>query len=415
MKVFRKVLFWSHLVIAVGVGLIVLVMSVTGVLLTYQRQIQSWADTRGLDGAPPRTEMSRRPVAELIEAARAGSDTAPTAITWRSDPQAPVEVAFGRERTVFLNGYTGAILGEGSASTRAFFQFVLRWHRWMGAGGENRAVGKAITGFANLGFLFLVLSGIYLWVPRHWTRKVVRNVTWFRRGLSPKARDFNWHHVIGLWMWAPLVVIVTSGVVISYPWASDAVYRLAGDRPPASAGHGPGPQAQGPGLRSDTRSQQGPGPGAPAVAPSDTLVTAGIDRFFSIAASRVDGWKSLSLNLPATGETVSFTIDRGTGGQPQKRATLVLESVSGHEVGWEPFSAGTAGRQARSILRFAHTGEVLGLAGQTLAGLATLGTTFLVWTGLFLTWRRYKAWRKRRREDRLHSQPVVSQVCELGR
>ena len=35
---------------------------------------------------------------------------------------------------------------------------------------------------------------------------------------------------------------------------------------------------------------------------------------------------------------------------------------------WEPFDRLSAGRRLRSILRFAHTGEVLGLAGQTIAG-----------------------------------------------
>jgi uncharacterized iron-regulated membrane protein len=51
----------------------------------------------------------------------------------------------------------------------------------------------------------------------------------------------------------------------------------------------------------------------------------------------------------------------------------------------------------RSILRFAHTGEVLGIPGQTLAGIVSLGAAFLVWTGLSLSLRRFSAWRGRRR------------------
>ena len=60
-------------------------------------------------------------------------------------------------------------------------------------------------------------------------------VVWFRGGLRGKARDFNWHNVIGLWCAVPLFVVVLSGVVISYPWASDLVYRVAGEAPPARA------------------------------------------------------------------------------------------------------------------------------------------------------------------------------------
>lgn len=43
----RKAFFWSHLT----AGLVILVMSVTGVLLAYERQITDWAD--GYRVAPP--------------------------------------------------------------------------------------------------------------------------------------------------------------------------------------------------------------------------------------------------------------------------------------------------------------------------------------------------------------------------
>ena len=53
MKLFRKVLFWSHLTVGIIGGLVILMMSVTGVLLTYERQIIAWADPRNYQVAPP--------------------------------------------------------------------------------------------------------------------------------------------------------------------------------------------------------------------------------------------------------------------------------------------------------------------------------------------------------------------------
>ena len=102
----------------------------------------------------------------------------------------------------------------------------------------------------------------------------------------------------------------------------------------------------------------------------------------------------LTLQPPAPGvDTVRLTLDAGTGGQPQHRAQLALSRTDGRVLKWEPFSAGSPGRRARSILRFAHTGEVWGIAGQTLAGLVSLGAAFLVWTGLSLALRRLRsAW-----------------------
>ncbi len=48
-------------------------------------------------------------------------------------------------------------------------------------------------------------------------------------------------------------------------------------------------------------------------------------------------------------------------------------------------------------MRFAHTGEVLGIPGQTIAGLVTFGGAVLVWTGIALALRRFRAWLRRRR------------------
>ena len=377
MRRFRTILFWCHLVTGVAVAAVVLVMSVTGVLLAYQRQVTAWADTRGLDGAPPSSDAARLPAASLLERVRQeAGGAAPTAITWRANRAAPVEVAFGRERTLFANAYTGAVLGEGARGVRAFFRTTTDLHRWLAASGDDRKVGRSITGAANLAFLFLVVSGFYLWWPRNWTRSAVRSVALFRRGLSGKARDFNWHNVIGLWSAVPLFVIVLSGAVISYPWASNLVYRVVGEAPPPP------------------RDQPSAGGSRPGAATPPSLPAADIDGLLARAEQRLPGWRSITLTLaPARDGAVTFALDRGTGGQPQHRAQLTLEPTTGREVKWEPFAAGSAGRRLRSVLRFAHTGEVLGLGGQALAALVSLGAAILVWTGLSLSWRR--AWRAR--------------------
>jgi uncharacterized iron-regulated membrane protein len=180
---------------------------------------------------------------------------------------------------------------------------------------------------------------------------------------------------------------VASGVVISYPWASNLVYRAVGEAPPP-----PTPPA---GAEPAAGRPRAPGAGRtaePAAAP------ASLAPLVARAEQRLPGWRSLVLTLPkSAAEPVSFTVDHGTGGQPQARAQLTLDQATGQETRWQPFDAGSRGRQLRSILRFAHTGEVLGIPGQTLAGLVSLGAVVLVWTGLALSWRRLRAWRNRRR------------------
>jgi uncharacterized iron-regulated membrane protein len=54
------------------------------------------------------------------------------------------------------------------------------------------------------------------------------------------------------------------------------------------------------------------------------------------------------------------------------------------------------GQRARIWVRFSHTGELGGVAGQVLAGIGCVGGGFLVWTGVSLACRRFAAWRARR-------------------
>jgi uncharacterized iron-regulated membrane protein len=394
MKQFRKVLFWCHLTVGVVAGLVILIMSVTGVLLAYEKQITYWADTRNYHVAPPSPEASRLSVEALIAKVReAQPDATITSVTLRSGATEPAAIGLagnpgsgpGGGRTVFLDPYTGAKLGEGSKGVHGFFRIVTDWHRWLGAHGASRNTARAVTGACNLGFLFIVSSGIYLWWPRKRNWPQFKSILWFKRGLPGKARDFNWHNVIGFWSFAPLFIIVLSAVVISYQWAGNLVYRVAGENPPARA-----PQlAQPPG---NAGTQRGGTERRDAAPPLDNL-----DGLWARAEQQVPGWRSVSLRMPASPDApLTFTIDQGDGGQPQKRAQLTLDQKTGEVVRWEPFSSYTTGRKLRSFLRFAHTGEVAGIIGQTVAGLASLGGAFLVWTGLSLALRRLRAWLGRR-------------------
>jgi uncharacterized iron-regulated membrane protein len=381
----RSVLFWCHLATGVVVGTVVLLMSVTGVLLTYERQIVTWSETRAADHAAP-AGARPLPIDSLLARARAVSPVTPSLVTWRAGAPRIVEVAIGNDDALYLDRYTGALLARGDTTLRAFFTRVTEWHRWLGARGGDRAArarGRAVTGAANLGFLFLVLSGFLLWWPRNWTPAALRSVTLFRGGLRGKARDFNWHNVIGIWSAVPLAVVVGSGVVMSYPWANALVFRAFGERPPAAAPPG-APRAAG-----DRAFDAGPrlSPALPAA----------IDAMRERAERQSPDWRSISLIVPRDARgPVAFAVDRGTGGEPQKRGTLTFDRATGAPIHWEPFQAQGRARRARAILRFAHTGEVLGLAGQTLAGLVTLGAAVMVWTGLALALRRLAAWRRRR-------------------
>ncbi|WP_411279845.1 PepSY-associated TM helix domain-containing protein [Gemmatimonas sp.] len=388
MRLIRQLFFWTHLVIGLAAGALVFIMAVTGVLLTYQKQMTVWADVRRLDGAPSAVGQAPLPADTLLARVAATERATPTAIVWREGANMPVEIQFGRDKRIFANAYSAELLGTGSAGMRGFFRMMTDWHRWLAAKGDTRDLGRAATGAANLAFLLIVLSGMWLWWPPNLRWSAVRNVAWFRRGLTSKARDFNWHNVIGFWSAIPLVIVVASGVVISYPWASGLVFRVAGEAPPGRTASGP-PVSTLP--VSDGAGGEAPrGEGFPALPGS-------LQPRFAVAQGQVPNWRTISLTLPTALEAdASFSLDRGMGGEPHKRTTVVIDR-EGQVSARQSFAMQSRGRRLRSILRFAHTGEVLGVFGQTLAGLISLGSAVLVVTGIALSLRRVRAWQRRRR------------------
>lgn len=393
----RTLVFWPHLIAGVVAGVLILTMSVTGVLLTYERQLIAWSDSH-LRSTPSVTGTQRLPVETLLEAVRRNHpELAVTGVTIGSAPDATAVLAT-EDGNVHADIYSARLLGTSATGVRQFMSDLRVWHRYIGVAGDNRPIAKAVSGWANVLFLFVVASGIYLWFPRQWTWQHLRPVVWFKTGLRGKARDFNWHNAIGMWSAIPLFIVVASAVPISFRWASDAVYYAVGEEPPAQGGRGgrEGGVARGGGAGrtaggGETRERRrAPRGEAPSLA--------GLNALWVRAAQQEPAWRTINLRLPQSDRApVVFAIDRGDGGQPHLRSTLTLDRRTGDVVTYENFASLTTGRRIRNVMRFAHTGEVLGIVGQTIAGLVSLGGVFLVWTGIALTLNRFRAWRGRRR------------------
>src|SRR6185295_10829012 len=130
--------------------------------------------------------------------------------------------------------------------------------------------------------------GVYLWWPRRWTREAVKAVTLFRSGLSGRARDFNWHNVIGIWCAPVLLILTLTGVIMSYQWASNLLFTLTGNEPPPPAA---APAAGGPAAREGQR--------RPRAAAGETGRTPlGLDALWARAERQAPGWVAINARLP---------------------------------------------------------------------------------------------------------------------
>ena len=311
---FRKTVFWIHLVCGVISGLVIFTMSITGVILTYERQINAWvAESHYVQDSDQTNRLSLEQLVTIREINFPAINASQVVVT--NHPGAPVQFRAGRRGGVSLNPYTGMAMETESESLRGIWGTVTGFHRWFDVQGENRAIARQITGISNLAFLFLIFSGMYLWLPSIFKWALFKARLLFRPAyISSKDRDYHWHHIFGIWMAIPLVFIVYTGAMFNYGWSADLVYSAFGTERAVRGGPGTGQAA--------------------SVGDSENADKAVLVRHFkslddlvsdAIQTTDVD-WKRMTVTLPGEEqETLNIEVDWGNGAQAQKRHTLFLE------------------------------------------------------------------------------------------
>ena len=390
MQLLRRVIFWCHLVAGVVAGVVILIMSVTGVLLTYEKQMVAWADTRPSASrrraGALRSRLTRSLAAVAARrTARGAHDDHACAI--RRAP--PVAWRPGRGR-IYVNPYTGQVLGEGVAQPRGVLpedDRLASLARRSPARGARPA--RAITGACNLAFLFLVVSGFYLWLPQQLDVAAVPR----RRpgsGAACAARRAT-----------------STGTTRSASGARPAVRRRAqrrrdlvsvGERSRRIASRAKRRPRAPPAAPAARRRAAGGGPraagGRGSAAPAAELWT----RLWPRAERRSTAGAASALRMPAADGEHRRVHDRPRHRRPaaEARHADAEHARPAEVVKWEPFASLSAGPPVAVVPALRAHRRSVGLAGQTIAGLASLGGAVLVYTGIALAIRRLWAWRARR-------------------
>src|SRR5262245_29695123 len=91
----RTLLFWPHLIAGVVAGAVILVMSVTGVLLTYERQLVDWSNS-DYRSMPPSAGAARMPIEDLLAGLAQARGVAATSVEVGADAGDPVVVSAGQ-------------------------------------------------------------------------------------------------------------------------------------------------------------------------------------------------------------------------------------------------------------------------------------------------------------------------------
>ena len=356
----RRVLFWMHLGAGVLAGILILFFSITGSLIAYERPILHAADKRYYNTMPVRPDAARIPLATLIAATESSAHSSVEAVTIHPGAASPVEMQTATGDIFFADPYSGSVQGPVSPRLRAFFTKMTAVHRWFGLGNASHVTATGVKGAVVILFLFLILSGAILWIPGRWNHHTVRTGIVPRFNTHGRARNYNWHKVTGFWLFLPPSAIVVTGIVMAYPWANALLFRLAGS---------PIPVRRAPRENGRRRA---------------TVVPSHLDEAFVQAVSGVGGWQSASFRLGQNPRDLNITIDRGDGGQPEKREQVFVDASTQQVTRRVPFAGLSRGQQWRAWVRFVHTGEAGGWWGETMATVTALGAVMLSVTGFLL-------------------------------
>lgn len=378
---FRTILFWSHLACGIAAGLLIAIMSFTGAALTFEKDLIAWAERDARRVPAPAPSAERLGLDEAVaQALAARPDLRINNVTISADPREALILGLPANAALAVNPYTRELKDVTAPRMRGFMQTMRAWHLRLNFKAGPGNAGATINSAANLLFVFLALSGLVIWWPRIWQWRVLRPSVWFS-GAKGKARDWNWHNVIGIWTLPMILVLAGTGVVLSYKWANNLVFQLAGETPP-------------PNLM--------PPPPAPLnlAVPPVGATPLSTDGAVAAVQKAYPEWSLITLrfNPPRTraptagakpSRTFTLTVKEKAPWPRFNQLTATLDAYSGDIVRTESYATLSPGMQARRWVRLLHSGEAMGRFVQLLSGLACLGGCVLVYTGFALTWRRF--------------------------
>jgi uncharacterized iron-regulated membrane protein len=207
----RKALFQVHLWTGIGLGLYVLLMSVSGSAIVFRRELTRSLAREPRVAAGPGTRMNEGELTQAAERAYPGYSV--IRVFLRKNPDQAAEIWLERRDSKLerlFNPYTGDDLGD---SLRRSFRFVL----WLVDLHDNLLLGKRgrlLNAGGGICTVLLVVTGAIIWWPGidAWQRSL--SLGW---KASPKGYSWTLHSGLGFWTFAFFFMWAVTGVYLSIP------------------------------------------------------------------------------------------------------------------------------------------------------------------------------------------------------
>jgi uncharacterized iron-regulated membrane protein len=410
----KRFLLKVHLWLSIPVGLIISIVSFSGAMLVFETELRELFN-------PERYKVDQikeqaLPIQQLVEQVQLQlPDTLTIAeVQVSNDPERNYRMGFeGRNRNaVFVDQYTGHIR-EMHVPGDDFFTTMRKLHRWLmddyKRDSEKLSIGKTAVGVSTLFFVFILLTGIIVWIPK--SRKALVRSFKIKTTKGPTRLWHDLHVTLGVYSAVILLALALTGLTWSFEWYNKAFYAVFGlEVPQRGAGNGAG-QQQGGGAgvgqqRSEGRGQLGEGQqrseGRGSVRSERTALVdeAGKQPFEEfmhwdkvVAELKALDTQHRTITLRGTTATVATDAIKGN-----KRATnrYTFDPESGKIVESTLYADQERAGKLRGWIYSVHVGSFGGMLTKVLFFLASMLGASLPLTGYYI-WIR-KSWKKRKRK-----------------
>ena len=237
----RKLFSKIHLWLSVPFGIIIAITCISGAALIFEAEVNQLIHreryfVKEVVGEPiPLNDLMRTVSRTLPDSVSITS----VAISPNPERTYQVNLSQPRRAAVFVNQYTGEVVAKNDRVP--FFLFMFKLHRWLlDSMKPDGGIfwGKMVVGVSTLMFVFVLITGLVIWVPR--SMKGLKNRLKIETGKGKHRFWYDLHVSGGFYALLLLLVMSLTGLTWSFKWYNAAFYKVFGVEQPAM----PAPPAQ---------------------------------------------------------------------------------------------------------------------------------------------------------------------------
>lgn len=364
----NQFLFNLHLILSIIFAIPLLVIGVTGAILSYQHELEELIN---LNAAKVEKTGEMLSIEKILQSfsEQTGVKQPARLVLPKSENEA-IKIYANNSDAYLVDPYTAQIIGKDYGV--AFVRVAMSLHRNLGLAltGNKTAgeVGKQIVGASTVAMIVLVISGVWLHFPRL-KRKFAEAVKPNFK-LKKYALFHNLHTSLGALSAAIYLVICLTGLMWSYRWYNGAVTELF-----VSAQN----------LSKETAQKEG----VPAKAEgkkSAEYKFSDAQKAYEIFKSSGIEYKEFSLML-AAGDKINvryYEPDAPNTARPKMAAVNVKEGKMAEQKQTEGITVG----MVKSTNYQLHTGYFFGVAGKILWSVVSLLMALFIFSGFYMTAKR---------------------------